>query len=356
MNYNRLISFFWEENNHRSFGGGETKLYLFLIHVCQQQGWKKTFGVPTRNLEYVLGMSRSRIGEAKRKLKERGLIDFSDGNRSCVPTYTILIPDAYSATVECPKEQRDVPVRDMEPFQLNEETYKELPDKDSREKNIKQYTKANIKQYAKENTTNPLSSSPTPLTIPPYNPPLRGEEENSLPLARMREDLELERFDSMLQEVVDGKCRIWEASVCKKLSIESVQPYLNSFREHVIANSRLADVRSLSDFKGYFARSFRYFQRSTPQQLLMQFLASAKDEKFRIFCQWLNENCPNVMRELVPLNEREFQKLRKHLGPQRLMKIIISINERKDTVEKYYSLYRLIIRWVNSERNWFQVS
>ncbi|MDE7441189.1 MAG: hypothetical protein K2M69_03380, partial [Muribaculaceae bacterium] len=184
-----------------------------------------------------------------------------------------------------------------------------------------------------------------PLTIPPYNPPLRGEGEE-----KEKEIKSLKHFDSLLQEVLDGKCRIWEQSVCKKFSIESVQPYLASFRDHVIANSRLSEVGTLNDFKGYFTRSFRYFSVSTPIQQLMQYKDSAKDERFKIYCQWVYDKCFNVSLNLMPLREEEFIKLRNHLGPQRLMQTVIAINERREMIKKYYSLYRLIFKWINYER------
>ena len=218
-------------------------------------------------------------------------------------------------------------------------------EKENTKVNEKVHTEINTEINTKIDITLPPSSSPAPLTTPPYNPPLRGEGEE-----KEKEIKSLKHFDSLLQEVLDGKCRIWEQSVCKKFSIESVQPYLASFRDHVIANSRLSEVGTLNDFKGYFTRSFRYFSVSTPIQQLMQYKDSAKDERFKIYCQWVYDKCFNVSLNLMPLREEEFIKLRNHLGPQRLMQTVIAINERREMIKKYYSLYRLIFKWINYER------
>ena len=398
MNYNHLMASFWEENYRVPFGKVEMKMYLFIVYQCQLQGWRNPVAISTSKMEHSLQISRKSIAEARERLRERALIDFKVGQRNATALYIVCqLSDQESSSckrsispVACQlnsEYQMDNQIINEAITERNSEIISEVnatvtPEKkrgirvaaDTEEKsgisvaadpkmkgeitegdnsNEKENTKVNEKVHTEINTeinakidiTLPPSSSPTPLTTPPYNPPLRGEGEE-----KEKEIKSLKHFDSLLQEVLDGKCRIWEQSVCKKFSIESVQPYLASFRDHVIANSRLSEVGTLNDFKGYFTRSFRYFSVSTPIEQLMQYKDSAKDERFKIYCQWVYDKCFNVSLNLMPLREEEFIKLRNHLGPQRLMQTVIAINERREMIKKYYSLYRLIFKWINYER------
>lgn len=90
MTYIELINEFWKQNGFKTFGAMDTTVYMYLLHQCNIREWLNPFELQTRNLELSLGITRKMIQESKNRLKQRGLIDYSDGNRGKTPTYTIL--------------------------------------------------------------------------------------------------------------------------------------------------------------------------------------------------------------------------------------------------------------------------
>lgn len=90
MTYIELINEFWKQNGFKPFGAMDTMVYMYLLHQCNIREWLNPFELQTRNLELSLGITRKMIQESKNRLKQRGLIDYSDGNRGKTPTYTIL--------------------------------------------------------------------------------------------------------------------------------------------------------------------------------------------------------------------------------------------------------------------------
>ncbi|MDE6008734.1 MAG: hypothetical protein K2G90_05955, partial [Muribaculaceae bacterium] len=116
----------------------------------------------------------------------------------------------------------------------------------------------------------------------------------------------------------------------------------------------LHDVNDINYLKQYFVNSFRYFTKANPIQMLGEFEAGSSDASYIKFCRWIREKCPNVSRGLVPLSQEEFVTLiesfgGKELGGRRVFEAIKQINERVDIIPKYFTLYRLTIKWIENE-------
>ena len=305
MNYIELINEFWKQNGFKPFKSMDTKMYFYLLHQCNIRGWLNPFQLQTKNLELELEIPRKSIEESKNRLKQRGLIDFSIGSRHKSPFYTII----------------GIELTDS-------------PDNSN-------VTHGNTNGNTNGNTQ--YNKTKTKSNILDVN--------NNILLTRAREERELERFDLFLDEVLSGKCQIWENSICKKFGLDSVKDYLYSFREHAIANARLPEIDSIRRFQQYFVNSFQYFTKANPKQLLGEYEGTGSDESFLKFCKWIREKCPNVARDLIPVTEEEFKSLVSAYGNRDLFEAIKQINERPDITQKYFSLYRLVIKWIEKNKN-----
>lgn len=291
------------------FGAMDTTVYFYLLHQCNIRGWHNPFQLQTRDIEFHLSITRKQIGESKNRLKNRGLIDFTSGSRKDIPTYTIV---GLS--------------KNMFPTETQIETQTET--------------------YLETQTETYLEKSPTPPKEYTLN---RVEKNNNILLTRTREEEDLAKFDSLLQEVIDGKHQLWVDSMRKKHHIDNVTDYLPSFRDHVIANSTAYKVSDINGFKGYFNVAFRYFSVLSPLELLSRYESSSTSEPFRKYCEWICNSAPNVAREVVPLTEQEFTKLREVYGGEKIANTIIAISNRKDLLQKYYSLYRTLLSWFEKD-------
>lgn len=76
MTYIDLINRFWEAYRVKKFSDIDTAIYFFLLNECNIRRWLNPFELQTRNLEVCLQISRKTIGEARNRLKQRGMIDF----------------------------------------------------------------------------------------------------------------------------------------------------------------------------------------------------------------------------------------------------------------------------------------
>lgn len=175
------------------------------------------------------------------------------------------------------------------------------------------------------------------------------DDNNKILLTRTREEIDLDRFDSLLQQIADGREQIWVDQMMKKHGIDNISDYLPSFRDHVIANSKLHEVSDINGFKRYFNVAFRYFSRINPIELLGRYENSSSCDAFKTYCGWIFENAPNVARELIPLTEDEFVKLKEAYGSELIVKTILDLNNRRDLIPKYYSLFRTLKNWLGKE-------
>ena len=306
MPYKELINEFWKQNGFMPFSPIDTTVYHYLLYQCGLRGWHNPFQLQTRDIEFHLSITRKQIGESRNRLKQRGLIDFSVGSRKETPTYLIKCLNLNMFPTETQIETQI-------------ETYQENP--------LKERSPIPPKEYIPKETdiNNKYSSS------------------------RTREEIELERFDALLQEVVDGKHQQWEDQMRKKHGIESVLDYLPSFRNHVIANAKMDSVADVNGFKRYFNVAFRFFTKINPIELLGQYAANAKSEKFSKFCNWISKSAPNVAYGLVPMSEDEFENIFSLYDSGKVFNTIRDINEREDLIAKYFSLYRTLLKWMKNE-------
>lgn len=78
-------------NAYDRFSSSEIILYLYLVHICNQNYWNMPIACKTATLQSELGLNKSTIIRARAKLRERGLIDFTEGvQNSCSPKYRLL--------------------------------------------------------------------------------------------------------------------------------------------------------------------------------------------------------------------------------------------------------------------------
>lgn len=76
MTYIELINEFWEQDRFNPFENVDTKLYLMLLDESNIRKWINPIVLHTYYLEERLRIKRKAIGEARNRLKQRGLIDF----------------------------------------------------------------------------------------------------------------------------------------------------------------------------------------------------------------------------------------------------------------------------------------
>lgn len=92
MTYIELLNRFWDSTRFNPCTSNEAAmyLYLYLLHQCNIRRWINPFEFRTRDLELLLGLSRTTITALRNKLKQRGLIDFSKGVGSGKSLYLII--------------------------------------------------------------------------------------------------------------------------------------------------------------------------------------------------------------------------------------------------------------------------
>ena len=89
MTYIDLINRFWEAYRVKKFSDRDTAIYFFLLNECNIRRWLNPFELQTRNIEICIGVSRKTIGEARNRLKQRGIIDFVEAQGRGPTTYLI---------------------------------------------------------------------------------------------------------------------------------------------------------------------------------------------------------------------------------------------------------------------------
>lgn len=89
MTYIELINRFWESYRLKKFSDIDTAIYFFLLNECNIRRWLNPFELQTRNLEISLSISRKTIGEARNRLRQRGMIDFIEAQGRGATVYLI---------------------------------------------------------------------------------------------------------------------------------------------------------------------------------------------------------------------------------------------------------------------------
>ena len=81
MNYIELINNFWTVRRIRPMTSYEADFYFYLLKECNSRSWTNPFELPSRNVEFELGISRKTICDLRNKLQQKGLISFKEGNK-----------------------------------------------------------------------------------------------------------------------------------------------------------------------------------------------------------------------------------------------------------------------------------
>ena len=314
MTYIELMNKFWKQDEIDPMSPLDTKFYMFLINECNKRRWINPFELQSRIIELKLMITRKTIGEVRNRLKQRGLIDFVSA-KNCATVYALcdIEVDDGNSLLNCFPQ---VTIEKLSRLQLG-----------------------NNSGYNSETHIKTIDNIDNKIL----------DDNNKILLTRTREEADLDRFDSFLRQIADGREQIWADQMRKKHGIENISDYLPSFRDHVIANSKLHEVSDINGFKRYFNVAFKYFSKATPIELLNSYAKLAKSDKFVKYCEWIVKNAPNVAKELIPLSEEELSKLLEVYGSDLVFKTILDLNNRRDLIPKYYSLFRTLKNWLGKE-------
>lgn len=120
---------------------GSIALWYALMHVNNKVFWKTKFAAPNIVLQQITGLTKTGIFNARNRLKQEGLIDYTPGKRGAAGTYTMYSLSNIMRKSEPIGEPVDEPV-----------------DEPIGEPLIIHNTKTNTKTKTKNNT--PLSPQP----------------------------------------------------------------------------------------------------------------------------------------------------------------------------------------------------
>jgi len=91
MNYLKLIISFWKLRQRQRITSIQADLFLFLVHQCNEQDWENPFECSNRSIILNTGISEDALSDARNRLVELGLIEFTAGLRnSLAPKYKII--------------------------------------------------------------------------------------------------------------------------------------------------------------------------------------------------------------------------------------------------------------------------
>lgn len=91
MTYIELINKFWKVDNEGRFTPNERSVYFTLLRKCNELGWKIEFNESNEYLAMLSDMSVNSMRRSRLILKERGLINFEQGDgRRNMTTYSIV--------------------------------------------------------------------------------------------------------------------------------------------------------------------------------------------------------------------------------------------------------------------------
>lgn len=102
MTYIELLNRFWDFYRVKKFSDIDTTIYFYLLNECNIRRWLNPFELQTRNLEVSLQISRKTIGEARNRLKQRGVIDFIEASGRGPTTYLINGADVTNELLNDP--------------------------------------------------------------------------------------------------------------------------------------------------------------------------------------------------------------------------------------------------------------
>ncbi len=90
---------------------------------------------------------------------------------------------------------------------------------------------------------------------------------------------------------------------------------------------------------------------NSPAEQIREYRSQSENDSYLKFLDWIEEAAPYVSRNINPLSEVEFEKLKSAFGSKAIMVNIQNIENRKDLRKKYTSLYRTLLNWCKNGYN-----
>jgi hypothetical protein len=92
MTYIDYINQFWQIRRYKPMTAHEADFYFFLLKECNIRNWLCPFELPTRLIQAELGYSNKTVIDLRNRLKQKGMIDFIEGNRrEKAASYILLV-------------------------------------------------------------------------------------------------------------------------------------------------------------------------------------------------------------------------------------------------------------------------
>ena len=82
MNYIELLNQFWSIRRSMKITAYEADLYYYLLKECNSRMWLNPFDLSTNLICAELGISRKTLSDLRNRLKQKGLIDFEEGQKN----------------------------------------------------------------------------------------------------------------------------------------------------------------------------------------------------------------------------------------------------------------------------------
>lgn len=98
MTYIDYINQFWQIRRYKPMTAHEADFYFFLLKECNIRNWLCPFELPTRLIQAELGYSNKTVIDLRNRLKQKGLIDFIEGNRRGKAACYILLVTSGNQT------------------------------------------------------------------------------------------------------------------------------------------------------------------------------------------------------------------------------------------------------------------
>lgn len=370
MTYVEIRNELRRQHRTEHFKSSDLLVFGLLVDECNAKRWQNPFVIRISFIEKELDMERSIVRRSFDRLKDRGLITYSIGDRGQGRIVMLNWADISDDNLwnqlnisdeSCKDDVSDArPQTDHKPTTNQPQTNHKPTTNFNSEVSDIQNNRSEISNTA---TTNRPQTDRKPTIDRPQTDHyiykdkdkdkdkiLDNKNNNNLltrKRTRTQEEVELEIFDALMQEILDDKHQIWVNEIRMKHGIDNIADYLPDFRSHAILNAKVGSVSNINDFKYYFNVSFRYFQKRTPIQLWQQSRDSAEDENFRRFCDWIIRDYVNIARDINPPTQKELEYLIENYGRDKVFSTIMELNNRKNLTQRYFSLYRTLLNWIN---------
>jgi hypothetical protein len=103
MNYIKLINQFWKLRRSKRITSLQTDLYFYLVQECNERDWENPFECSNKLICASISISEPSLGDARNRLKQLGLIDFSSGKRNeSSPVYQLFYLNNFSRSRDEP--------------------------------------------------------------------------------------------------------------------------------------------------------------------------------------------------------------------------------------------------------------